>query len=187
MAALLAVLWLAPSALANHSVTELVSTGPDAGGPYDAASRPPYGPPADAVLTSADGSHAFFETDDRLVGADIDKQVDVYERSGGVTTLISTGPNGGATGDDYLRADYAPDPAGPVLLAVSSDGSRVFFSTLERLSGEDQDNVSDIYERHGNATTLISTGPNSRAPRRPLRSAAYRPTARTSPFRRAKR
>ena len=37
----------------------------------------------------------FFDTEEKLVAADTDAQFDVYERSGGTTTLLSTGPSGG--------------------------------------------------------------------------------------------
>ena len=45
--------------------------------------------------SSADGSSAFFTTDDPLVGADADTQPDVYERSGRTTTILSQGPING--------------------------------------------------------------------------------------------
>ena len=89
----------------------------------------------------------FFEYGDRLVGADSDGGTDVYERSAGTTKLISTGPSGGE--DEPAR-----------LLAVSDDGSRVIFGTNERLTGGDEDDAYDIYERAGATTTLISTGPD---------------------------
>ena len=45
--------------------------------------------------SSADGTRVFFTTDEQLVTADTDSSGDVYERSGGTTTLVSTGPAGG--------------------------------------------------------------------------------------------
>ena len=61
----------------------LVSTGPAGGnGPqaafFDAASD--------------DGTKVFFDTQESLVASDTDTAYDVYQRSGGTTTLISTGP-----------------------------------------------------------------------------------------------
>jgi len=101
------------------------------------------------VRASSDGSRAFFETTDRLVAADTDSSTDVYERSGGATTLISTGPNGGNGAND---AHFE---------GASADGSRVFFSTDEQLvTAADTDSEFDIYERSGGTTTLISTGPD---------------------------
>src|SRR6185295_15321754 len=44
---------------------------------------------------SADGTRVFFTTTEALVSADTDASSDIYERSAGTTTLISTGPTGG--------------------------------------------------------------------------------------------
>src|SRR5438477_5089264 len=77
----------AASARAEHALFDQASLGPTGGnGAFDAI--------IPAVL-SADGSHAFFRTYESLVPADTDAQPDVYERAGGSTTLVSTGPNGG--------------------------------------------------------------------------------------------
>jgi hypothetical protein len=67
--------------------TTLVSTGPGAGafGAYDSF----------FAGSSADGTRAFFTTRGALVGADNDQSFDVYERSNGNTSLVSTGPAGG--------------------------------------------------------------------------------------------
>ena len=65
-----------------------------------------------------DGSHVYFEADDDLLPSDTDGVGrDVYERTGGVTTLISTGPTDAQTSSSF--ANFA---------GVSADGSRVFFS-----------------------------------------------------------
>ena len=42
---------------------------------------------------------------------------------------------------------------------ASTTASHVFFITTEQLAADDTDSSSDIYERYGGATTLISTGP----------------------------
>jgi hypothetical protein len=99
------------------------------------------------AAASADGSRAFFETDEPLTAADTDAAFDVYERAGGATTLISTGSPGGNGANDVL------------FHAISRDGSRVFFETDEKLLAADTDLQTDIYERAGGTTTLISTGP----------------------------
>jgi hypothetical protein len=146
--ALFGTLCLVTPVSANHSITELVSTGPTAGYP---------GASSGTVMTSADGSRAFFNTADPLVAGDADSSIDAYERSGGTTTLISTGPTGGTgkfSTDYFDTEDYA---AG--VNAVSTDGSRVIFSTYESLTGEDEDGWLDIYERYGGVTKLLSTGP----------------------------
>jgi hypothetical protein len=121
----------------SGDTTALVSTGPTGGnGAFD----------ANSAGISADGSKAFFITREQLVGADTDTTRDIYQRSGGVTTLVSTGPAGGNGAFDA------------VLNRTSSDGSRVIFSTLERLTSDDTDSNTDIYERSGTTTTLLSKG-----------------------------
>jgi len=119
--------------------TTLVSTGPAGGNGEFTAS---YG---DA---SADGTRVFFTTEEQLVASDTDSAADVYERSGGTTTRISTGPVGGnaAAADSTFRG-------------VSQDGSRVIFETSEKLVSSDTDSSVDVYQRAGGTTTLLSTGP----------------------------
>lgn len=95
---------------------------------------------------SIDGLRAFFTTRQRLVPSDRDShRRDVYERTGGVTTLVS-----GATG----RPD--PDSGDAFFASASADGSQVFFTTAQRLTAEDRDNKRDVYERTGGITALIS-------------------------------
>ena len=119
--------------------TTLMSTGPAGGNA-----------PLDSYLAAADegGTHVFITTREALVASDTDSSLDVYERAGGSTTLVSTGPSGGA-GD-----------AGAELMAISSNGQTVFFETTESLVASDTDAVQDIYARSGGTTTLVSTGPN---------------------------
>jgi hypothetical protein len=90
----------------------------------------------------------FFETDERLVSADTDTQFDVYERTGGTTSLVSIGPTGGN------NSAFSPSFEGN-----SQSGARVFFSTAESLVSGDTDTQFDVYERSGGTTTLVSTGP----------------------------
>ena len=128
----------APAALANHSTKDHLSIGPTGGnGAVDVFFS----------FASADGARAFFETPESLVAADTDTAYDIYQRQGGTTTLISTGPTGGNGNFDVFPAD------------VSADGSRVFFETEESLVAGDTDGFFDIYERSGGTTTLVSTGP----------------------------
>jgi hypothetical protein len=95
---------------------------------------------------SKNGSHVFFETNERLSAQDTDSSTDVYDRSGAQTTLVSTGAVGGNGAQDALFE------------GASADGSRVFFDTRERLAGPDTDNSLDVYERSSGQTTLLSTG-----------------------------
>jgi hypothetical protein len=123
--------------------TTLVSTGPTSG-------------VGDATFAGAsdDGSRVFFETDEALVPEDRSRSfgrpngLDVYERTNGQTTLISTGPRGNATTSEPSR-----------FLHTSPDGARVLFSSVNPLVPEDTNAVNDIYERFNGTTTLISTGP----------------------------
>ena len=127
--------------------TVQVSTGPAGGnGAFD----------ADFMGASVDGANAYVRTEDPLVAADTDTGCaagqgpqcrDVYEYSGGTTTLVSTGPAGG---NGAFDATFA---------AVSLDGERVFFDTREPLTATDTDASVDIYERLNGATTHISNGP----------------------------
>src|SRR5215211_5558290 len=105
------------------------------------------GPSAGANFqrASVDGSRVFFQTVERLVTADTDDDVDVYQRSGGNTVLVSA-PGAGAAGS----------PAEPLLDGASADGTKLFFSTAERMVGADTDDLRDVYERSGGATTLVS-------------------------------
>ena len=76
---------------------------------------------------SSDGSEAFFSTDEPLVSGDTDAAGDIYERSGGMTTLVTQGQINGN------------GPFGTDLQGVSADGSRVFFHTYEQLVSGDTD------------------------------------------------
>ncbi|HEX9428061.1 MAG TPA: hypothetical protein VGA64_09755, partial [Candidatus Polarisedimenticolia bacterium] len=130
--------------------TELVSTDessclPACGnGPFDAALRG----------ISPDGSHAYFTTAEPLAGADHDNAVDIYARNLGEerTTLVSqadAGCSGCGNGEKV-----------PVYRGSSEGGSRVFFSTDEKLVEGDNDGATDIYARDlpGGPTRLISDG-----------------------------
>jgi hypothetical protein len=103
-------------------------------------------PASGAGSVSADGSRVFFRTAQKMVAADTDSAPDVYERSGGTTTLISTGP---------------ADPGGGVVLlaGISRDGTRAFLITNTPLVASDTDDKHDLYERFAGVTTLISVGP----------------------------
>jgi hypothetical protein len=95
---------------------------------------------------SSNGSKVFFTTDERLVPNDVDSRFDVYQRSGGTTTRVSRGQIKGNGSFDAFFAD------------ASSDGSRVFFFTGEKLVSGDTDASEDVYERAGGITTRVSQG-----------------------------
>jgi Tol biopolymer transport system component len=117
--------------------TKLISTGPQTGGEHDAG----FGE------VSSDGSRVVFQTDEALTPADTDATFDVYQRAGGVTTLVSTGPVDG------------PGDHGASFRAAARHGGRVIFYTAEQLVPEDTDTTLDLYSRASATTTLESTGP----------------------------
>jgi hypothetical protein len=138
---LLVALSLATAAWADHQQVELVSTGPAGGnGAID----------VNDFALSRDGGRAFFTTAERLVAGDTDDQVDLYERTAGSTTLVSTGPAGGNGPYDVQPYLYS---------GVSRDGSHVLFATKERLTADDTDDQLDVYEHSAGSTTLVSIGP----------------------------
>ena len=110
----------------------------------------------DYVGTSTDGTKVFVETAEPLLASDTDSGCtddvdlrpcrDVYQRSGGTTTLLSIGTiNGNGTFDAALAG-------------VSPDGNRVTFQTEEALLSGDTDAVFDVYQRLSGTTTLVSVG-----------------------------
>ena len=106
----------------------------------------------EAFFTSAsqDGSKVFFRTPESLVGADTDGGYqDIYQRSSGTTTLLSTGPGTNGAHDAFFGGS-------------SADGARIFFQTNDSLVGGDTDaGYQDVYERYFDDTILVSTGPTS--------------------------
>jgi hypothetical protein len=99
---------------------------------------------------SADGSHVFFETNERIALQDGDQSQDVYDWSSGTASLVSLGPTGGN------------GTANALFEGSSADGSEVFFATAEKLVAADTDAVQDVYVRSGGSTTeLVSEGDSS--------------------------
>ena len=92
-----------------------------------------------ATVTSSSTSEA-------LIPEDTDATQDVYARGGGVTTLVSTAPEGG---NGAYSAAFSQ---------ASDDGSRVFFVTDESLVPEDIDVKADVYRRSDEGTALVSVG-----------------------------
>ncbi len=124
---------------ASGATTTLISTGPTGGNGAIAARF---------TGVSTDGSHVFFDTAEKMTSTDTDSAWDVYERFGGTTVQVSTGPVGGNAGIDSFYA------------GSSVDGSRVFFTSYDQLTADDTDTSrKDVYERSGGTTTLLSTGP----------------------------
>ena len=100
----------------------------------------------DWVSPASSSDRAIFSTSESLVAEDSDSAQDIYERSGGLTTLVSTGSEapGGA-----FNAGFA---------AASTDGSKIFFVTAEQLVSQDTDNSNDVYRRSAAGTVRVSFG-----------------------------
>lgn len=101
---------------------------------------------------SANGAFAYFTTAEPLSSADGDSAFDIYARDldAGATSLVSTGGCGGC-GDGG---------AVPIFNGSSAEGTRVFFSSEEKLVEADGDKATDVYARDlpAGPTTLISSG-----------------------------
>jgi hypothetical protein len=121
--------------------TTLVSTGPTAGPGISS------GGGLKLVGQANNGATSFFVTREKLVPEDTDANLDVYEQTGGTTSIVSTGP---LYSGQVAEANFGGN---------STDGTRVFFQTPEALVSEDSDAVGDVYERFGGATYLISASP----------------------------
>jgi hypothetical protein len=98
---------------------------------------------------AAGATKVFFSTSEQLTLNDEDGADDVYVRelSGTPSTTIGT-PSG--------VCPLAGEQCNAAFEGVSENGSRLFFSSAERLTGEDVDSESDVYERAGGSTRLIS-------------------------------
>ena len=111
VAALVALAAFAAGAGANHSAKDHISLGPSGGNGV-----------AEAFFdaTSADGSRAFFDTDEQLVAGDTDASFDLYERRGGTTTGSRPGPPGGTEPSTSSSPRYPPTARGPSSRPTSS-------------------------------------------------------------------
>lgn len=101
---------------------------------------------ASFAAASADGSHVFFTSAEKLLGADEDEANDVYEWTGGALDLITPATCSGLCGANFD--------------AVSADSSRLLFSTAAPLVAEDEDEYDDIYLQQvsGGEPVLVSRG-----------------------------
>jgi hypothetical protein len=132
------------------SATELVSAGA-------ASCQPSCGNgdfPVSLSWVAPLGSVAVISTAEPLAGADTDASQDIYVRdlAAGTTTLASQADSTCVTpgcGNGAFDAKFS---------AASGDGSRVFFVSDEPLVPGDNDVSTDVYERAGGATALVSTG-----------------------------
>ncbi|HYH54910.1 MAG TPA: hypothetical protein VD761_12355 [Solirubrobacterales bacterium] len=102
---------------------------------------------------AADGSLAFFATAESLAAADDDNAIDIYSRAlpDGPTIFVSAGDPGCAPCGNS-------DASAAIFAGASADGGTVFFTTKEGLVPADDDGATDVYQRSGGATTLVSAG-----------------------------
>lgn len=115
--------------------------------------------PADARFdrASADVSHLVFTSSEVLSPEDGDAEDDIYARdvAGEETSLVTTSPS---------FCPLKKGNCGATFVGASGEGSRVFFTTVERFTLEDGDNEVDVYERFlgttpsEDVTRLVSTG-----------------------------
>jgi hypothetical protein len=124
---------------ARDGVVERVSQGPLGG------NHPDMG--AQAVGLSGDGSRILFESAENLTADDTDfRKTDIFMRENGVTTRVSTGPNGG---NDDWHAE---------LRGHSADASVLVLGTGERLTPDDTDDQFDLFARVSGTTTKLTPG-----------------------------
>jgi hypothetical protein len=83
-----------------------------------------------SLSVSADGSYVFFESPVALTPQALEGISNVYEYHEGLVSLISDG-------EDLLGSN---------LLTTDSSGSDVFFTTVDRLAGQDTDTSEDVYD-----------------------------------------
>lgn len=129
----------------------LVSQGPN-------GEHVPLGARIDPGGQSEDGEHVLFVTDAHLVPEDAGRLagVDVYERVGGQTRLVSV------DSDERPLSTCGSAPAGHPQMrtmrnSISGDGSRVFFTTPDPTSGgfePDCARPSRVFVRVGGADTV---------------------------------
>ena len=90
---------------------------------------------------STDGRKVLFTTAEQLVPADTNCCDNLYQHSGGRTSLIANGPHNG------FLTSYA---------GASADGRVVLFETAEALVPADTDTNFDLYRQADGRTTLVS-------------------------------
>lgn len=102
---------------------------------------------------SSDGNLVFFQTAERLDGADTDSALDIYERNLETeTTTFVSAPGAGCTGCGNGSADAK-------FGALAAGATKVFFSSAEPLTLNDEDSAVDVYQREltGTPSTVLGT------------------------------
>jgi hypothetical protein len=91
---------------------------------------------------SADGSRVFFETEEALLAADSNSQMDVYEWERAGTGTCPAGASGSCL---YLiSSGVSSEPS--YFAEASTSASDVFLFTRQSLVGQDEDELVDLYD-----------------------------------------
>jgi hypothetical protein len=107
--------------------------------------------PVDTFLStiSADGTHVYFSSEERLAATDTDDGVDAYERTpSGALVHLS---------DNLQAPDF--DGVSAYVQGVTPDGRHVYFETPEPLLASDTDASNDVYEYGPAGLVHVSDGP----------------------------
>jgi hypothetical protein len=116
------------------------------------------------IEVSSDGRYALLSSTAALEAGDTDGQKDVYryDAVSGAFARVSKGPSGGngaaAAAVERDTHSMFDATAGGNFRAMSSDGSRIFFVTGERLVPQDDNDAQDVYEWANGDVALISSG-----------------------------
>ncbi len=127
------------------------------------------GVPGKFVQASPDGRYALFSTSAGLAAGDTDGRVDAYrfDAKTGSTAWITAGSAGGNGAFDASIETFFAEEVVAIYpgmddnypyRAMSDDGSRIFFTTPERLLPEDRNDLGDVYEWANGSLGLVSAG-----------------------------
>ncbi|HWN73472.1 MAG TPA: hypothetical protein VNN15_06670, partial [Solirubrobacterales bacterium] len=108
---------------------------------------------AEYRAASADANLVFFQTAERLDAGDTDSALDIYERNLETeTTTFLSAPGAGCTGCGNGTADAK-------FGALAADATKVFFTSAEPLTLNDEDEAVDVYQRDlsGTPSTVLIT------------------------------
>jgi hypothetical protein len=142
---------------------EAVGAGPSLGSiGFPGAAPPSAVAGVSSRILSADGEHAFFETTEALSPTDINGQggcppsgprsfpscLDVYEwEAPGIGSCKEDGPSYSPLNEGCLFLISPGKERVPSLFAdASASGEDVFFFTRQRLVGQDEDELQDVYD-----------------------------------------
>jgi Tol biopolymer transport system component len=99
---------------------------------------------------SADGTHAYFSSEENLVATDTDVDtVDAYERTPAGTLVHLS--------DNKMGADF--DDVSAYVQGVTPDGRHVYFATPEPLLASDTDASPDVYDFGPTGLVHVTDGP----------------------------